>query len=112
MHMMYALSSPIGQQHLAALCQIRKHLRMKMPRRIQRHPARTHQMTRMQNRGRKTMTACFRQEIGLNGRFLASIVAEGFPRLLFRGGYLATRAMHPDGAAMKKVADLPAECFD
>lgn len=55
-HVVQCLPAQIRQTDLPAGCQIRKHRRIEVCRRIQRNPTRPHQVARVQHRRRKAMT--------------------------------------------------------
>src|SRR5947209_20100064 len=68
------LHSPIGQGDLFSSRQSQENRRIEVPGRIDGHPTRSDDMSRMQDGNRKPGAAGFVEQILLNGRLLAPIL--------------------------------------
>ncbi len=107
---MYGLHSKVGKQEFTPTCKQRENLRIDVAGRIDRSPSRPDDMPRVQNGGGKASGARLFQQVGLDGRFLAAVVAKGLARLLFAGRNLHAWTVDPDGTAMQEVLHAAAQC--
>src|SRR5439155_25625891 len=78
------------------------YLRIEISGRIDRSPAGSNQVSRMQHGGRE-----FLQQVSLDRRLAAAIIAERRAGSILGCGYLHTVTVHPDCSAMEKMPDAP-----
>jgi hypothetical protein len=102
----------LGSAKLFATTDAGEHLRVEVPSRVQRRPARPHDVPRSEDGGWETGPPCLVQKPGLDGGLLHAILAEGVEWIVLGRGHRGVVAIHPDGAAVQKVLHSTMQCLD
>ena len=101
-----SLEPEVWEDQFFTASQSLEYLGIKMAGWIQRFPAWSDNMPRVQNRGGKCPQTGFPQQIFFDGGFSDPIVTKGLSRRFFGGRNLGTGSMDPDCATMKKMLNL------
>src|ERR1051326_2586764 len=107
MNVVHCLHTQIGEQHFASRGQIREHLRIEIAGWIERGPARSDEMARVQHGCRERRVASLIQKEMLDGRFTAAVIAEGFARRVLCRGNLDAVTMRSE----EQTSELQSHSF-
>ena len=106
MDVMEGLEPEIGQRELVAARDAREHVRIDVAGRIDRHPARSDDVARPEDGGRKAGPPRLVEKPGLDGGLVRAVVAEGVQRIVLGRRHRGIVAVDPDGSAMEEMLDL------
>src|ERR1700741_1987262 len=105
-NVVYRLEPKIRERQRFALSQRFKYCRIEMPRRVQRVPPRTDNVSRVQNRYREIVRTRLLQEVSFDRGLFYAILAKWSARLFLGRGYQHTWAMDPDRSAVQEMLNF------